>query len=299
MSSRREDHRNPAAPAGRLRGRAPARLGSAVVRERDALPLPWPLPRGQPKRARPFLGPRSVSKQGQQGGQGIRPWGDLEAAGHGLVTPGALRVGGGGVPIGPLTPTSAEAGVPLRHPVTARHRVPGGGCWQRCGQRRQVKLEGQRRHGSMLTAVSAHPGHGGPASAPTGMASSGGFAARCRALPFAGSVVVATSLTPGGPRGIPTSPVREQTPLGTRPRAGAMRTAAAVCCHGNGPRRGPLGPVAAAPGHQAAGLSARSGSDPGHVVAAGAPSSQSACDLVGPQLGPLKHGPGTRPRPSV
>lgn len=79
-------------------------------------PLPWPLPRGQPKRARPFLGPRSVSKQGRQGGQGRRPWGDLEAAGHGLVTPGALRGWGGGVPIGPLTPTSAEAGVPLRHP---------------------------------------------------------------------------------------------------------------------------------------------------------------------------------------
>lgn len=79
-------------------------------------PLPWPLPRGQPKRARPFLGPRSVSKQGRQGGQGRRPWGDLEEAGHGLVTPGALRGWGGGVPIGPLTPTSAEAGVPLRHP---------------------------------------------------------------------------------------------------------------------------------------------------------------------------------------
>lgn len=79
-------------------------------------PSPRPLPRGPPKGARPFLGSRSLSKQGRRGGWGRRPWGDLEAAGLGLMTPGALRGWEGGVPIGLLTPTSAEAGVPVRSP---------------------------------------------------------------------------------------------------------------------------------------------------------------------------------------
>ena len=60
---------------------------------------------------------------------------------------------------------------------------------------------------------------------------------------------------------------------------------------------GPLGPAATAPGHGAADLSARSGGDPGRVVAARALSRRSSCEQVETQLGPLKHGHETRPRP--
>ena len=82
------------------------------------------------------------------------------------------------------------------------------------------EAEGQQHRGSLWTVVSAQPGRNGPASVPTGLESGGGCAAWHRALPFAESVVVAVSLAPGGPRGIPTSPIREQTPLGAhlRPR---------------------------------------------------------------------------------
>lgn len=84
------------------------------------------------------------------------------------------------------------------------------------------EAEGQQHRGSLWTVVSAQPGRNGPASVPTGLESGGGCAAWHRALPFAESVVVAVSLAPGGPRGIPTSPIREQTPLGAylRPPAG-------------------------------------------------------------------------------
>ena len=174
---------------------------------RGAPPPPWPLPRGPPKGARPFPGPRSASKQGWRGGRGRRPWGDLEAAGRRLVTPGAPRGWGSGVPIDCQTQSSRGWMVAVPWPEWAGEAA------------------GQHHRGSVWTAVSTHPGRDGPASVPTGLVSSGGFAAWRRALPFAGSVVVAVSLAPGRPWGIPTSPVRGQTPRGTRPRAAATATA--------------------------------------------------------------------------
>lgn len=248
-------------------------------------PSPRPLPRGPPKGARPFLGSRSLSKQGRRGGWGRRPWGDLEAAGLGLVTPGALRGWGGGVPTGLLTPTSAEAGVPVRSPPHHCQTQSSRGWtvavpWpERAGE-----AEGQQHRGSIWTVVSAHPGHNGPASVPTGLESGGGFAAWHRALPFAESVVVAVSLAPGGPWGIPTSTIREQTPLGTHLRAPAGRPAAAVHCHSNRPIEGPPSSRGSSPRTRAADLSARSGSDRGRVVATRALSRRSACEQVETQL---------------
>lgn len=158
------------------------------------------------------------------------------------------------------------------------------------------EAEGQQHRGSLWTVVSAQPGRNGPASVPTGLESGGGCAAWHRALPFAESVVVAVSLAPGGPRGIPTSPIREQTPLGAhlRPR---RETSSRGPLPQQQPIEGPPWSRGSSPRTQAADLSARLGGDPGRVVATRALSRRSACEQVETQLGPLKHGHGTRPRP--